>query len=123
MYGLPDDFDPAFLEGQTVLQVCVGENEVILHLEGSHPQRGGISITIMSTAVVVEGAQAVEYDEPRQLGSSLVTFLGCSTTRSTSDASGRLRLDFGVDRSIELRDDADQFESYVIAVGDRTVIV
>lgn len=53
MYGLPADFDAAFLVELTLIQVCIGENEVLLRFtDESHPS--GI-VTVIVTADVVVG--------------------------------------------------------------------
>ncbi len=77
MYGLRSDLDLSFLVGPTLLQVCIGENEVVLRFDGN------ISITIESRFLVrdLSGHDTVFENAP-PAAALLVEFLPDSITSS-----------------------------------------
>jgi hypothetical protein len=112
MHGLPADLDLSFLVGPTLLQVCIGENEVILRFDGD------VSITIESTFVVRdEGGCETAFECARAAASALVEFLADSITEVLGQRSGTLRLTFSRGGVVEIYDSFEDFESYQIQHG------
>jgi hypothetical protein len=118
MYGLPDDLDLTFLEGISLLQVCVGANEVILNFDRS------VSITIESTFRIrtVSGQDDV-YEDPRSASAALVGLISDSVARVSAETSGTLRLAFAGGGVLEIYDSSSQYESYQIRHGQQQYVV
>lgn len=112
MYGLPSDLDLGFIVGSTLLQVCIGQNEVILRFDME------ISITIESRFLVRDpsGHEAVFESAPRG-AASLVNLLAESVVGVNGDEDGTLRLSFGKGGILEVYDASKEYESYQIQHG------
>ena len=122
MYGLPADFDPSFLVGWSLIQVCIGENEVVLHFADDESPPAGLTVIVTADVVVGDGGSLVRHVDAKDAGVGLLPVLGRSTTAASGDADGTLHLDFG-ECFIELLDSEERYESYVIEAGGRTIVV
>ncbi len=118
MYGLPNDLDLSFLVGVTLLQVCVGANEVILHFDGE------VSITIESRFRVrgTNGHDAVFEDKPSS-AASLAELLSDSIVDCLGHQDGTLRLSFAKGGLLEVYDSLEHYESYQIQHGQDIHVV
>lgn len=112
MYGLPSDLDLGFLVGPTLLQVCIGENEVILRFDGD------ISITIESRFLVrdLSGRETVFENAP-PAAASLLDLLSDSIAEVLGQLDGTLRLSFAKGGILEVYDSSKDYESYQIQHG------
>lgn len=112
MFGLPRDLDLGFMVGCTLLQVCVGQNEVILRFDRE------VSITIESRFLVRDphGGEAVVESAPRGVA-SLVSLLADSVIDASGNEDGTLRLSFGKGEILEVYDSSKEYESYQIQHG------
>jgi len=118
MYGLPPDIDLLFLKEATLLQVCIGENEVVL---GFFPQ---ISIMVASTIRVVRPEGSMQtLEDARDAGISLSRLLGDSIQEVAGSTDGTLCLTWGSGEVVEILDTWKEFESYTIQKGDRIIVV
>ena len=68
MNGLPPDFDAAFLVGLTLIQVCVGENEVVLHFADDSRPPGMVTGEFTTDVVVSAPSGTVRHVEARSAG-------------------------------------------------------
>ena len=118
MYGLPVDTDLSFLAGATLLQVCVGENEVILNLNSSS------SVMIASSVCFLQpdGTLSTLDNAPR-LGQAVLPLLGQHVTSVSVVAPGTLRLMWSSGQVTEILDSWREYESYTITHGDRVLVV
>lgn len=118
MYGLPDDLDLGFLVGTTLLQVCIGANEVILKFDAD------ICITIETRFRIrdANGHDAV-YDNAPSAAVSLVAILSDSIAEVRGKQDGTLRLSFSKSAVLELYDSSKEFESYQIQHGKHIHVV
>ena len=109
MYGLSDDLDLSFLVGMTLLQLCIGENEVILRFDEDS------SITIESRFRVggLDDHTAVFGDAPSSAG-FLAKFLSDSIIDVLGRQDGTLRLSFAKGGFLEIYDSYRDHESYQI---------
>jgi hypothetical protein len=118
MYGLPDDIDLSFLEGATLLQVCLGENEVILRFDPD------LSITIESTfRARTPARQGALFRDPRSAAAVLVELISDVITKAHGRTDGTLRLSFSRGGVLEIYDDSKQYESYQIQHGKDLYVV
>lgn len=118
MYGLPSDIDLGFMVGSTLLQVCIGQNEVILRFDME------ISVTIESRFLVRDphGHEDVFESAPRAAG-SLVNLLSDSVTDVLGHTDGTLRLSFAKGGVLEVYDSSKDYESYQIQHGKEIHVV
>lgn len=127
MESPPKKVDLTIFENQTLFQICIGINEIILNFEGKNFEN--LSIT-------VEGTIGISSPNPRNQGSNDVQvfenlpsaamvardFLNESISKSEYE-DGFLILHFQSGGRIEFYNDSKKFESYSIKYkGDRIVI-
>jgi Family of unknown function (DUF6188) len=119
MYGLPDDFDAGAFVGRTLEQVCFTENQVTLHFDCV------VDITVESA--FVHGDRKSESSHPvirmPVHESGLMRLLGSSIIESSGNQDGTLMLAFDNGDLVKILDDAPNYESYQIRIGDRVIIV
>lgn len=117
MYGFPPDVDLSFLEGAVLVQVCVGENEIILNLEPN------ISIMATSTVLVEREGQRDTCDDARTAGIALLPLLGASVVTVIGSADGTLDVSWSRGIRTRILDSWQDFESYTIRHGARVYVV
>lgn len=118
MYGIPPGADLSFLLGTTLIQVCIGRHETILHLEPT------TSIMLASDVRVLESELTVDLRSALVVGAPLARLLSESITGVDGRADGTLRLFWTkADVVVEIIDTWDKYESYVITQGPRVVVV
>jgi hypothetical protein len=118
MNGLPPDVDLSFLEGATLIQVSVGENDLILNFDNE----AHISVESSISCAGVTGRSG-HYDDFRQAVSALVADIGHKILSAKGDEDGTLRLVFETGRVLTLYDDTKFYESYHIQCGERIIVV
>lgn len=119
MYGLPKDIDLSFLVGKTIIQVCVGFNELILNLD-----EGQISICIQSVcAYHSEDGPTLEIEAYPVSASTICGLLGKPIIQAQSEENGTLTLKFLGGSVFTIYDDDKQYESYQIKHGDKLIVV
>ena len=118
MYGLPLDTDFEFMVGAQLIQVGIGENEVILHFEPP------TSITIAGEArLTIDGRLAEQFAGATVIGTALVPLLGDSIREASAHPGGLLRIAWTAGAILELLDSWDRYESYTVTCGDRVIVV
>lgn len=120
MYGLSQDVNLNFLVGQHLIQLGVGQNEIIMNFYDN-------------TSITLECGFSVksDFDETRvdrsQSGIIAATaiwpLVGRGVTMATSRDSGTLRLEFGYGFAIEIYDDSSKYESYQIKHPGGIIVV
>jgi hypothetical protein len=116
MHGISDDFPHALFSRVQLLQVCFGENDLILNFSD------GISVLVMSS-VSFEGSP-FEADF-RKLANKLLPLLGKSVSYSSSSEDRKvLSLAFSTGETLAILDDSLEYESCVVSTvaGDRIVM-
>ncbi|MCP3995502.1 MAG: hypothetical protein GY722_10615 [bacterium] len=115
---MPDDLNLSFLVGTTLLQVCIGANEVILKFDRE------VSITIESRFRVrdANGHAAVFEDAPSS-AASLAKLLSNSIIDVLGHQDGTLRLSFVKGAILEIYDSSKGYESYQIHHGQDIHVV
>ena len=118
MNGLPSDINLDFFHGETLLQICVGANEIIWNFTGY------ISITLMSEfACTRPGGARHGFDDFRRAVGDVAYLVHEAVKSAKGTPDGTLTLEFGDGSRLELYDDSKQFESYVISNGDEVIVV
>jgi hypothetical protein len=107
MKELPIERDLDFLVGSTLLQVCIGENELILRFDEE------ISITIESKFLVRDSnGLETAFDSSRSAAASLVKLLSDTVKNVLGQSDGTLRLWFTRGDILEIFDSSEGYESY-----------
>lgn len=117
MYQLPTDFDPGFLVGLSLEQVCFNENQVSFHFARD------ISITVESALSHVKEHEPVIVVQLPLFESDLMLLLGHVVERASASEDGTLTLSFDNQHVLSVYDTSDQYESYRICRGAQVVIV
>ena len=118
MYGLSPDTDFGFLIGASLLQVCVGENEVIANLYSD------MSVMIASTVrVAAHGGTVETFDDAKSLGVALLPLLGRVIQDAGGMSDGTLRLVWDDGTIVEIVDSWKEFESYTVRNGEVLIVV
>lgn len=118
MYGLAQGTDLSFFEGATLIQVCIGENEVVLNF---HPS---ISVMIASNVVVLDidgGSQTLE--DSKAIGLAATSFLGNEIAEAVVKEAGTTALRWSGGEVLEIRDTWENFESYTITYDEIRIVV
>jgi len=118
MYGLPPDVDLGFLVEAQLLQVCTGENEVILNFDRE--------ISIMCASEIrseAVGSLAVLFEKPREATISLVDLLGDVVASVDGAVNGTLQIRWSSGALTEFLDTWEKFESYTVRHGDLLIVV
>lgn len=110
MFGLPGNFDPSFLRGRTLLQVCVGLHQAILRFDGE------VEISIeCDFSVSIDGYETT-YPSTISGASALMILLSQKIVETSSTADGTLSATFERG-TVTIFDSADHYESYQIRNG------
>jgi hypothetical protein len=108
MYPLPADVDLHFLVGLELIQVCVGESQVILNFDRA---------TSISLECPFElNGQIVQAPE-------LLPLVSHRVTNADAIRPSRVTLTFSNGCSLAFEDSCPEFESYQISSPDRMIIV
>ena len=114
MYGISASFPHHKLVGLTLVQVCVGENDLILNFD----EQSRILITsAVSVSGVVERTQDFAKVAP-----VLFRLLGNKIRRSIAPDPKVLLLQFGGYR-VNLYDDSVTYESIVVTLPDEEIVI
>lgn len=103
MYGLPVDTDLSFFHGAMLSQLCVGENEVIMHFGDS------LSVLIASTIDVERDDDQRELDDPRSQARSLLDLLGQSVSSASVLPGGTTQLIWSDGTALRMRDSWSEY--------------
>lgn len=118
MYGLPATFDASVLVGKELDEVCFTVNtitfsfkeDVLITVMGSFIHRDKQSTTINKQSVPVSS-------------SSLMSLVGKAVQLAEARQDGTLSLHFEAGHTLVLLDDSQEYESYIIRIGDEETIV
>jgi hypothetical protein len=118
MYGFAMDFNPHVFVGRRLLSVSFAENLITLEFDG------GLTVTVLN-AVPYRSAPDSEYcvDSPPVSSSSLPSLVGRAVEAASMDPPRELMLELEGGGLINLVDDSESYESLVIRVDDREIIV
>ncbi|PZS17246.1 MAG: hypothetical protein DLM57_08820 [Pseudonocardiales bacterium] len=118
MYGLPPDVDLSFLDGATLIQVCVGENEVILNF---HPD----SSIMIASSVQLTGPEYAPrlIESARDTGTALLEVLGGIVSRAAALPAGTTTITWTSGHELQILDTWPQYESYTISHDDVVIVV
>ena len=118
MFGLPVGVDLTFLLGAALIQVCIGENEVVLNFDSD------VSIMCASTVRYTRvGGAAESLDDARDAGKVLVELLSAVIEGASGSTDGTLLLRWSSGGQVELLDSWKEYESYTVRHGETMIVV
>jgi hypothetical protein len=118
MHGLPENIDLDFFSGLAILQVCIGENELILNFESD------VSILVMSELEFCSpNAVAHRSSDFREMAGFLCSLIGLKAVSATPQGRRAMQLLFDGGKSLTLHDDSENYESFVITRGKLLIVV
>jgi len=119
MYRLPEDFDGMFFVGRTIEQVCFSQNQLSMHFDHQ------IVLTIESAFSLGEtdSASSNKLQRIPVSNSDLMQLLGFRVTNVRIEEQNTLCLIFQNGKEFRCYDDANDYESYQIRNGAKTIIV
>ena len=118
MYGLPKDFDCAFLVGRTLEMICFAANQIYLHFD-------------QKIMITIEGEYSFQKERvaPLQIlvvpavECNLMTLLEQSVISASGKEDGTLALVFQNGSVFRCYDRTENYESYRIKNGKKITIV
>lgn len=118
MYGLKSDPKIDALKGQSLVQVCFGENDLFLNFSGE------ISIGVYSSIGFGSDSKSlVKYEAFSAVSKDLLELLAAEVADVSWKADGTITLVFQGGKMVEVYDDSEQFESYTIKSPSGLVVV
>ena len=118
MYGLSPQFDVGVFQGKKLDLLCFSANTLSLSFEDN------VSITIMGSLIYrQEPHEIVDKQHIPLLTSNLMGLIDKSVSRADGCEDGTLTLYFDNGHILTLLDDSRQYESYIIRVGTKEIVV
>ena len=118
MYGLPPNIDLSFFVEKTLLQVCFGRHDLILHFDEN------VSITITSSIGFSSPNGDIQQNEDFYLMANIILqLLEKKIVSVLTNTEGTLILCFENGFDLVVYDDSAYYESYVIRNGEKLIIV
>ncbi|MBL1180479.1 MAG: hypothetical protein HND27_05170 [Bacteroidetes bacterium] len=117
MHGLPKNTDLNFLIGQDLIQVCIGENDLLLNFSEN------CTIEILSTCKLVQGKKILKIESYPVSASLLCSLIGSKVVSYEISDQGALMLSLNNDAFLTIYDDSDNYESYIIKYSDKEIVV
>jgi hypothetical protein len=118
MHGLPPDTDLSFFSGKTLVQVCIGVNEIILNFEPI------LRVTVLSSICCAPPATTLQtFSDAREAAKVLVCFLDDKIATASAGPDGAVTILFQSGGRIQLVEDRTDYESYIIDNGAASIVV
>ncbi len=117
MYGLSADVDLQFIEGGTLIQACIGENEVVLRFDND------VSVMVASNVRLTHDGSSILIEDAREVGRRVTELLGDQITSAQGSPDGTTTLRWARGAVLDLLDTWDAYESYTITHGDAVIVV
>lgn len=117
MQGLPKDVNLDPLIGAQLEQVCVGENDYILHFDQ------GVRISVESESVHERpDVDSVLISDNRTSAGTLCLLLGTKIVSANVREDGGLKIGFSDSSSLDILNDSRVYESFAIQIGRNLLV-
>lgn len=118
MHKIPKNLDFSPLFNQTLIQVCIGENEVILNF---HPDARILATVpiVVSHQDGVYGVYSNKTDDVRML----ICLLGMRIQSVSMADQSTIQLNLDSGAQIKIADAGEDYESYELSFGKESVVV
>lgn len=125
MNNNPKNIDVSFLKNKTLIQIAMGENEIVLKLQGDAFDDGAITI---ESAVGIdrkgEGLQIFDDIKPTHIAASaMADFLSKDIKEALYKDDGSLTLTFESGGSILLFNNEKDYVSYAIHYKNNSILI
>jgi hypothetical protein len=117
MYELPAGLDVSFFAGQQLIQVAVGQNEIVFHF---HPD---VVVTAVGQLAFGPGGSAGSSQAGPLLAQTACALLGRMVTVARIIDSTTLRLVFDDESFVDFVDDSTSFESFIMETSPGVIVV
>ena len=118
MHKLPKDMKLDFFVGKTLYNIDIALNELIFCFDDP------LTVTVSSSIGYVDSACKIDQTENFcEIIATLVKLLSQSVVSVKGGETGTLKLEFDKGGSLQLYDDSEQYESYVIYNGEQIIVV
>ncbi|MEO5889699.1 MAG: hypothetical protein ABIQ31_05565 [Ferruginibacter sp.] len=118
MYGLPNNIDLNFLIQRQLLQICFGENEMIMNFDDN------LSITLTSKCAFSFDGDNLQIIENYSTSASLIcNLIGHFINEIKASENGTLAMNFSGNNIFILYDDDKFYESYWIKSKTSIIVV
>ena len=120
MYKFPDITQLSGLVHKRISQICIGENELILNFDGDS------RLTVFSTFGVSNCGQEIQWFDSFVSGSNhVMSLLGqsISSLKIDADSNARMQVGFANGSVLHLTDEFDSYESLLINIDGRIIVV
>lgn len=115
MFGLSEDFPFMALVGCELIQICIGENELIMNFDKK------LSISINSS-VVFGPNPVLKTDDYRCNSNLFAQLLGSKIADAQSSNKKDLMLNFTNGKSVTILDEYSNYEAYFVKIGDKSYV-
>jgi hypothetical protein len=119
MYGLSPETDVSFMVNQKLIQACFGQHDLILNFDND-----GVSVLVTSSigCIPPNGAchHVTQFSEEAQF---ILKLLDVPVVTAEVMPGGTFCMSFEGGAQLQIYDDSDQFESYVIEHAGKIIIV
>jgi hypothetical protein len=118
MYGLPSDPNIEVLKNESLIQICIGENDLILNFSGN------ISLAVYSSVGLGQSNNSMtSFTDFIAVSPQLLRLLSRKVLDVKWDKDGTISIKFENNAIVEVYDDSEQFESYTIRMPSGLVVV
>ena len=118
MYELEQNVDLSFFEGQMLIQISIGQHQVLFRFENN----ATLSCEVDIEHRFSDGKIFVFNDFWRQ-ETHLNKLLGSSVKKVKIESPKRLSFDFSNNHTISIEDDSDMYESFQMWYKDKYIVV
>ena len=118
MYGLPKDINLDFFLNKQLINISIGYHSLILNFDDY------LSITVSSAIKCIDpNGLSLKGEDFRNMASTLAFQLTHTVVSVEGKEDGTLKLAFDNGRIIEIYDDSEMYESYVIKNDEQIIVV
>jgi hypothetical protein len=118
MIEIPKDFDFSFMVGRTLLQLGIGENEIILNFD--HEVHILVEVPVK---LKIPGNLTIICDAHGRDCIGLPKLLGKQVIKCERMNSKTMKINFEDGEILEMSDEKEFYESYSIMVGEKRALV
>ena len=117
MFGLDPNQSFEFLERTVLLQLCVGQNELIFRFDGD------IELAVESELRIRNSRFDQRFSKSIEAARVAIDFLGREVSAVKARPDGTLNVEFGTAMSIEVYDSSMYYESYTLTWPKGLIVV
>lgn len=117
MFGLNPQQSFEFLEHAALIQICVGENEIVFHFDKE------IVLAVESDLRIATSSLDRRFTSSVEAAREALELLGSEVSAVQAHTDGTLTIAFGQTKTLELYDSSPYHESYRVRWPEGSVVV